>query len=112
MDYVTGLMWQRQVSGAYVWPAAIDYCASLTLAGYCDWRLPSRIELASIFDFSKTSGAALNEVFGDAPVEIYYTASPAIEPEGAAFVIYFRPGYLLSVLRDGPNAAYYVRCVR
>jgi len=52
-DNVTGLMWQQTpVNYGYSWQEAIDYCESLELAGYDDWRMPTMKELFSISDFS------------------------------------------------------------
>jgi len=52
-DEVTGLVWAQNLSGSsMVWEEADDYCESLELAGYDDWRLPSLKELWSIRDFS------------------------------------------------------------
>ena len=49
LDKVTGLIWQRSVSApSYTWTEAKSYCEGLTLAGYSDWRLPTRIELVSL----------------------------------------------------------------
>lgn len=33
---------------AISWAAAITYCNGLTFAGFSDWRLPNRFELASL----------------------------------------------------------------
>ncbi len=53
LDKVTGLTWQATVStSTYAWADAKAYCASLSLGGFKDWRLPSRIELVSIVDFT------------------------------------------------------------
>lgn len=55
-DNVTGLLWQRDGSTNpqdYDWDAAAAYCQSLVLGGYCDWRLPSRVELVSLVDYTK-----------------------------------------------------------
>ena len=64
VDKVTGLMWQRAdvASSATSIVEAAPYCASLRLAGYEDWRLPSRIEVWSIEDFMVT-GPALDPTF-------------------------------------------------
>ncbi len=53
-DQVTGLMWQ-QTPPAFngSWLGALDYCASLELAGHDDWRAPTLKELFSISDFSR-----------------------------------------------------------
>jgi len=53
LDNVTGLTWQRTVDGsAYTWAGAGTYCDNLDLGGYSDWRLPTRIELGSLVDFT------------------------------------------------------------
>jgi hypothetical protein len=58
-DNVTGLMWQQGISSvSYQGTASAAYCASLTLGGHCDWRVPTRIELASIMDYSQLGGSA------------------------------------------------------
>ena len=59
LDRVTGLMWERDasvlVTADYatldVLGQASAYCTNLDLAGFHDWRLPTRIELVSIVDF-------------------------------------------------------------
>jgi hypothetical protein len=65
LDRVTGLRWQRdvsivstaqQASVTTVLAQATSYCSGLTLGGFEDWRLPSRIELVSLLDFTVTSG--------------------------------------------------------
>lgn len=52
-DKVTGLIWQRTVdTNGFFLADAKAYCANLTLAGFTDWRLPTRIELVSLADFT------------------------------------------------------------
>jgi hypothetical protein len=58
-DNVTGLVWQKTTNTATTtWQAALDYCVSLG-AG---WSLPTRIELTSIVDNTR-SGAKADPVF-------------------------------------------------
>jgi hypothetical protein len=53
-DNVTGLFWAQDLStSAYSWTDASEYCESLTLGGYTDWRLPTVKELWSLRDFSQ-----------------------------------------------------------
>jgi tetratricopeptide (TPR) repeat protein len=55
-DPVTGLKWIRQDNRSDVtWNQAKDYCASLTLDGYSNWRLPTIDELAAIYDTTNDS---------------------------------------------------------
>jgi hypothetical protein len=50
-DRDTGLMWLYNANpcGATNWGAAVTFCNNLVYAGYSDWRLPSKTELASQF---------------------------------------------------------------
>jgi len=74
-DNVTCLDWQKTVpSGTYTWDQAIAYCDGLTLSGHDDWRLPTRIELTSIVDF--TQNPAIDRAsFPNAPGGFHKTAS-------------------------------------
>jgi len=50
-DPATGLMWTRKDNGyALRWQPAAEYCRSLQLAGFSDWRLPRIDELKKIYD--------------------------------------------------------------
>lgn len=76
LDNVTCLVWQ-QTEGT---PAAstfgvtmpdtmannISYCAGLASSGYAgisDWRVPTRVELASLVDYTKTTGEVISTAF-------------------------------------------------
>ncbi|MFA7108447.1 MAG: DUF1566 domain-containing protein [Sphaerochaetaceae bacterium] len=53
-DNVTGLLWAQDLSEASMsWESAGEYCESLTLGGYDDWRLPTLKELWSLRNFSQ-----------------------------------------------------------
>ncbi|WP_437819599.1 Lcl domain-containing protein [Sorangium sp. So ce1078] len=54
-DNVTCLDWQQSPpADVYTWDQAIGYCDSLTLGGFSDWRLPTRIEMTSLVDFTRS----------------------------------------------------------
>lgn len=57
IDEVTGLMWEAFLSPELAWPDAERYCDELRAHQHCDWRVPSRIELVSLVDFSAASPA-------------------------------------------------------
>jgi hypothetical protein len=76
LDNVTCLTWQMTegspaastfgVTMPDTLPNNIAYCAGLAssnYAGYSDWRVPTRVEIASIVDYTKTSGEAVNSAF-------------------------------------------------
>src|SRR5258708_6306941 len=75
IDRVTGLMWQEPLelqmtpgtkTVKFTWSDARAWCDGLNLAGYDDWRLPSRIELVSLLNFA---------VFGASKIDV--TAFPS-----------------------------------
>lgn len=74
-DGVTGLIWQRTPpTGSYIWVTASSYCSGLVLGGFEDWRLPRRVELQSIIDYTRMDPAIDTTVFrGDAG--LYWTAT-------------------------------------
>src|SRR6185312_11729216 len=77
-DNVTKLVWQKAVtsSQAFAWCDAINYCATLTLAGRT-WRLPTRIELLSLVDFTRGNPAIDTTAFPGLPGGKYHwTSSP------------------------------------
>jgi hypothetical protein len=71
-DNVTGLMWE-QASGYGTNAQVIAYCANLSLAGHCDWRVPSWIELQSIVDYA--SSPAINPTYFPGTASTDYWAS-------------------------------------
>ena len=74
-DNVTCLDWQKTApTGTYAWDQAIAYCDGLTLAGHDDWRLPTRIELTSVVDYTQ-SPAIDRGSFPSAPGGFHKTAS-------------------------------------
>lgn len=77
LDDVTGLMWQRTVSDSvFSGKKSNDYCASLVHGGFDDWRLPSRIELVSLVDFTKLDPAIDTNTFPNTPNASFWTSSP------------------------------------
>ena len=53
-DKTTELIWQGHIPDtAKSWEEALKYCETLDYAGYTDWRMPNKNELASIINFNK-----------------------------------------------------------
>lgn len=113
-DTETGLTWQDDgnVTMKHIWTAAINYCESLELNGFQDWRLPNINELLSIVDRTK-SEPAISTVFVNVGYELSdATFSSTTEHSGAfdgARSVRFVDG------GSGPypkNSSRFVRCVR
>lgn len=111
LDQVTGLIWQANVSSDVDdWQSAQAYCATLSLAGRADWRLPSRIELMSIVDetVAKPGPVIDGAAFPDAPNTLFWTASLLATNTDRAWYVEFDNGFAFS---DSISAEYSVRCV-
>ena len=54
-DTVTGLQWQVADGGEMTFAQAQQYCDSLSLAGFTDWRLPTALEAFSILNHQQTN---------------------------------------------------------
>jgi Protein of unknown function (DUF1566) len=120
IDNVTGLWWQQPLGGTnnqgvneggMPQSEAITYCAHLNLGGHCDWRLPTRIELISIVDFTTWNPAINGSVFPGTPSQPFWTASPYLVngAVGYAWGVTFLDGSTSSFAAGQTN---YVRCVR
>jgi hypothetical protein len=124
-DNVTGLMWQQvPVANGYSYEEASDYCKSLELGGYDDWRIPTTKELFSISDFSQgwpyldTTYFSLAETGGNVSKdEQYWTeryVGTTVEGQSnAAFGVNHGTGHIKAYAAgvSGPRGNY-VRAVR
>lgn len=123
-DHMTRLMWQRGVpAGAYSWDNAKKYCDSLNgsdvssiacnsdkVPGYSSgWRLPTRIELASIVDYGSSNPAIDAAAFPATPGAGFWSSSSDANVQGYAWYVSFYDGSAYGVAVDN---AYRVRCVR
>ena len=83
-DTITGLVWQRDGSGARsgcggsgnltcTSAEAKAYCASLTLSGQSVWRLPGVMELVTLVDFTAENPTIDQTVFPNTPSD-YFSA--------------------------------------
>jgi hypothetical protein len=110
VDQVTGLMWQRTLPNTFLtFQNAGRQCDELTLAGHHDWRLPSRIELVSLIDTTRTQPAIDVKAFPGTPSDWFWTASLAADDPNAAWYVYFYFGYPKT---DDMGGRFSVRCVR
>jgi hypothetical protein len=111
IDIPKGLEWQRNLSAStYTWEQAKTYCEELVYDGRSDWRLPTRIELQSLVDYSKATAPTINvTAFPDTPSAAFWSASPYALSSGYAWRVYFSSGV---ALYDVVSYTYRARCVR
>ncbi len=110
-DNVTGLVWEAAGGreGLATWEQAKAYCASLSLAGRA-WRLPSRIELVSLVDFTNTTGPLIDTAaFPGTPGHPFWASSAYAHGKASGWYVDFGTGHV------GPDTASLggagVRCV-
>jgi len=109
-DGVTGLLWQRDATDAmFTQLQAREQCAGLTLDGYDDWRLPSRIELTSIIDYTTFRATLMDlSAFPGAVTGIYWTNSPSQNP-----TVFWNIDFTTAIATTEFNShVHLVRCVR
>jgi Protein of unknown function (DUF1566) len=108
-DEVTGLMWQRNAPDIAVdWWEAREYCNELVLAGYTDWRLPSRIELVSTIDFGFFDPVIDEVIFPETSNEYYWSSSP-VPFLNMAYGVRYELGFIYD---HDPYSSQRARCVR
>jgi hypothetical protein len=79
------------------------------LAGYTDWRLPSRGELESIVEDCREAPTINETIFPNTPWAGFWTSSLDTEEEGQAWFVGFYYGLSFGYSRD---SSYRVRPVR
>jgi Protein of unknown function (DUF1566) len=110
VDRITGLMWQRILSGKFLTLADAERdCDRLTLGGHDDWRLPSRIELVSLLDTARIQPSIDIDAFPGTPNDWFWTSSPDAADPTSAWYVYFYFGYPKT---DNVTNTFSVRCVR
>ena len=109
-DTLTGLMWQKQdEQNSITWEESLTGFNTLLLGGYSDWRMPTREELRSITDYSRTVPAIFSDVFPNAVSGNYWTSTPHSYQTGHIWCIHLYNG---NDNYQTANNTYYSRAVR
>lgn len=111
VDIEKNLMWQDNEEVKLYksnWSLAKEYCKSLTLNGYIDWRLPTIKELQTIVEV-KNNKPALNEQFKFCQNTSYWSNTQDIKNKNYAWYVGFETGATFLGSKDYDC---YVRCIR
>jgi hypothetical protein len=108
-DLLTGLEFSLSFAPLSSYAGAVSYCETLELAGHADFRVPSRIELVSLLDRTRTP-AIDARVFDETPLDYFWSSTELPENPGFRYSVYFGAGETSS--GDETQASAYVRCVR
>ena len=93
-DTTTGLMWSKEnVGGKCNWEASDKACRELRLAGHKDWRIPTRGELLTLVDDTRSSPAIDIAAFPDTQSDWYWTSTLCAWAPSCAWIVYFSYGY-------------------
>ncbi|MDH5560269.1 MAG: DUF1566 domain-containing protein [Deltaproteobacteria bacterium] len=102
IDEKTGLMWQdNNYEELHSWRNAMDYCASLTLSGYADWRLPNKEELQVLYQHRNRLKSY--------KADFYWSSTTYAGNTTVAWDVGFYDGGVSNVNKANGS---YVRCVR
>jgi hypothetical protein len=110
-DQVTHLQWQQSVGDeSYTWSDASAYCTALALPGGA-FRLPTRVELLSLVDYTASNPAIDTAAFPDTPGAYFWSSSLFVTDRTSAWVVNFGPdsGFMSS---SELSTKLRVRCVR
>ena len=106
-DSLTGLMWQKTYKdGVKKFADALSTCENLDYAGFTDWRLPNKNELASIANYAKYRPAS---DFPDMPNRSFRTSTTDTKSSKNAWYILFSES---GINFGGKSNSDIVRCVR
>jgi len=111
LDITNNMVWQDNievVQNASTFSEAKEYCRSLFLNGFSDWKLPTIKELQTIVDITRVK-PAINDQFKFIEPTSYWSSSEDIIDDGYGWYIGFKTG---ATYKDNKDYACFVRCVR
>lgn len=108
IDTTAKLQWQDTRENAEresVWRDAKGYCANLSLAGFYDWRLPTRSELKSLAEAEHNKAVKINY----AEASPYWTSEVYKKDPINVWAVFWDNGHAFD---DDQCDTAHVRCVR
>ena len=112
IDAATGLMWSKETNAiGKNWAEAKQAAADLRLGGFSDWRLPTRQELLTLVDDTRSDPAIDTDKF-ECESSWYWTSTPlASSPSDCAWGVGFDLGGANCGRRNGDGRVRAVRSV-
>lgn len=107
IDSTTGLIWQRDNAPERTWKEALQYCENSNTAGFTDWRLPNKNELASLLNLDKPDSPYI-DIVGTLS-DYYWSSSTVTGYTGYAWTVHFYQGKLGT---NRKSSKITVKCVR
>ncbi len=106
-DSLTGLMWQKTYKDSVKkFADALSTCEDLDYAGFTDWRLPNKNELASIANYAKYRPAS---DFPGMPNWTFRTSTTDTKTNSSAWYVIFSESIVNPYAKTNSDS---VRCVR
>ena len=106
-DSLTGLIWQKTYKdGVKKFADALSTCEDLDYAGFTDWRLPNKNELASIANYAKYRPAS---DFPGMPNWTFRTSTTDTKTNSSAWYVIFSESIVNPYAKTNSDS---VRCVR
>ena len=106
-DSVTGLIWQKTYKDSIKkFADALSTCENLEYAGFSDWRLPNKNELASIANYGKYKPAS---DFPGMPNWTFRTSTSDAKNAKSAWYVIFSESIVNPYAKTNSDS---VRCVR
>jgi hypothetical protein len=110
VDQTTGLMWSKgTIAKGKTWAQAKEAAEALSLGGCSDWRLPTRKELLTLVDDTRSKPAIDTDKF-ECDSDWYWSSTPlASSPSDCAWGVLFSVG---GAFYNGQGYSGRVRAVR
>ena len=109
-DSKTDLMWAANDNGIPInWPDALSYCQNYSSGGHTDWRMPTLVELKSLYDTGAKNMRGYHVI---KPIETSAQSLWASETRGfkaARFNFTYGKAYWLRKTYSGPTRILPVR---
>ena len=114
IDRTHELMWQNNYSeniAELEWQDSVDYCESLTLNTFSDWRLPTINELKTIIDYSENN-PSINSLFSEISLEDYWSSTVVVGTSSNIWLVSFGAEGGKIYNQKSRSLKYIARCVR